>query len=107
MSQISIGSFNRVRFTLVFHGGGNRRPIEHRFVALVVIAEIIMPLNTVCQHVLEFRVTAFLAHLPGQTAARFADEKGQDLDPVFFLLNKGVQLIHFDGLDHFRHGRIR
>ena len=76
MTQVGIGTFNRVSFTLVFHRIVNSRPIEDRFVTLIIIAEIVMPLNTLSQHILKFSATSFGTHLPGKNAACFSVNKG-------------------------------
>jgi len=48
MSQVCIGTFNRVRFAFIIHWVMNSRPVENRFVALVIITVVIMALNTLC-----------------------------------------------------------
>ena len=84
MSQVSIGAFNGISLTLVFHWIMNSRPIENRFVTLIVIAEVIMTLNAISQHFLKFCTASFGTHLPSKNAASFSVNKGQDVDPVFF-----------------------
>lgn len=65
MTQVCIGTFNRVSFAFVFHRIVNGWPIEHRFVTHIIVAEIVMTLNTLCQHVLKFSTTTFGTDLPG------------------------------------------
>ena len=84
MAQVGIGTFDRVSFALVFHRVVDRWPIEHALVTLVIIAVVVMTLNTLSQHILEFSAASFGAHLPGKYAAGFPVDKGQDIDPVFF-----------------------
>ena len=76
MTQVSIGTFNRVRFTFVIHRVVNSRPIEYCLVALIIITEVIMPLNTLSKHVLEFSATSFGAYLPGKNTASLSIDKG-------------------------------
>lgn len=88
MTQVRIRTFNRVSFTFVFHWIMNGRPIEHRFVTLIIIGVIVMTLNTLCQHVLKFSATTLGGYFPCKNAACLSVYKGQDIDPVFFSLMK-------------------
>jgi hypothetical protein len=61
------------------------RPIENYFVALIIIAEIIMTLNTLCQHVLKLNTTLLSINLPSNDAASFSIHKDQDVILFFSL----------------------
>jgi len=84
MTQVRIGTFNRVSFAFVFHRIVNSRPVENCVVTLVIITVVIMILNNFCQHVLKLSATTLGADLPGKNAACFSVDKGQNIDPVFF-----------------------
>ena len=79
MTQVGIGTFNRVSLAFIIHRIVNGRPIKNRLVTLVIMA-----LNTLCQHVLKFSTASLSAHFPGKYAAGFSIYKGQNVDPVFF-----------------------
>ena len=61
------------------------RPVQDVLVAFEIVAVVIMPLDTFRQHVLKLCPVALFGHPPGQNAACFAVNKGQEVDPVFLL----------------------
>jgi len=48
MAQVGIGTFNRVRLAFVIHWVMNSRPVENRFVSLIIITVVVMTLDTLC-----------------------------------------------------------
>ena len=84
MAQVCIRFFNRVSFAFIIHWIVNSGPVERCFVSLKIVTVVIVALNTLCQHILNFSTASFSTHSPGKNATGFSIYKGQDVNLVFF-----------------------